>query len=462
MSNEELSKLYFGNLYDFSNENDVHQLQERNRDLVLNDKPVFSFMMCVYNDMSLFNSAVNSLLKQRFTDWELVILDNSDSNPMAWEIICNAVKADPRIRAYKSEKNVGWPKGASILLQYVKGEYTTFLAADDCINFEALEWIYKEIVNEGPDIIWVGNIYVNRIADEKMGYINQNIPSHRVIKGEGINQSEIVFQIMSTVYYNSFFHYMKVAFLKEQGIDFFEPYYADCAGMTRAMVKAGSMVILDKPVYALTLNTSQTVGRYTWGSWDYIFCSQWRSVCEIFQKEQDKNVEQIGYVSERILNNLIGNIATLCQANCRDKYMRPVEKSTNEIIAELESCLASDEVGEMFLITGSQYFEKLLDALAHFTIPDIEKYKGSWIYPCLALALYREQLSIEQFLAHLFDWLLQENNTRCIGFDYGIAILNELDDSVLIPYYADIQKLIKKYDKAAERLLQIDRKEGKI
>lgn len=454
MYNEEVSELYFGNLYDFSNENDVHQLQEGNRDLVLSDKPVFSFMMCVYNDMSLFNSAVNSLLKQSFTDWELVILDNSDSNPMAWEIICNAVKADPRIRAYKSEKNVGWPKGASILLQYVKGEYTTFLAADDCINLGALEWIYKEIVNEEPDIIWVGNIYVNRIADKKMDYIGQTIPLRTVIKREEISQSEVViFQIMSTVYYNSFFHYMKVAFLKEQGIDFFEPYYADCAGMTRAMVTADSMVILDKPVYALTLNTSQTVGRYTWGSWDYIFCSQWRSVCEVFQKEQYKNVEQIGYISERILNNLIGNIATLCQAHCRDKYMCPIEKSTNEIIAELEACLSSDEVGQMFQIAGIQYFKKLLDALAHFVIPDIEKYKDSWIYSCLVLALYREQLSIEQLLGMVFDWLLQENNAKCIGFAYCIEILNELDDSALIPYYADIQKLIKKYDETSERFL---------
>lgn len=33
MFNEEVSKLYFGNLYDFSNENDVHQLHESNRDL---------------------------------------------------------------------------------------------------------------------------------------------------------------------------------------------------------------------------------------------------------------------------------------------------------------------------------------------------------------------------------------------------------------------------------------------
>lgn len=445
MMDKKISDIYYNNIYDFANEQNVFHLQEKNKEIVVNDSPMFSFMMCVYNDMSLFNSAVSSLLKQDFTDWELVILDNSDRNTVAWDIINNAVRADPRIRAYKSEKNVGWAKGASRLLQHIRGKYTTFLAADDCINLGALEWLHQEIVEEEPDIIWVGNLYTRQIKDGEIGYYAENIPPYTVIEKE--NLSETIIKIISTVYYNSFFHYMRVDFLKEQGIDFFEPYYGDCAGMTKAMVSADKMVILNKPVYLLTMNTSQTAGYYIWGSYDFVFCNQWRCIREVFKRENYKETEKITYVATRILDNLIGNIVTLCRAYCRDRNMCPVQKETEEIIKELESCLGSDEIGEMLQLTGLGYFQKMLDALSYLKVNDTEKYKESWIYPCLMLALRKDELSRDQQLKYLFEWLLQEHNTKCIGFDYCVEMINSLEDSFLIPFYENIQKLSEKYDK---------------
>ena len=444
MSNDEVTALYFEDLYDFSNEDDVKRLQEKNQNLVVETHPMFSFMMCVYNDMSLFNSAVNSLIKQSYTNWELVILDNSDKNPLSWDMIQNAVKADPRVTAYKSEQNVGWPKGSSILLQYVRGKYTTFLAADDCINADALEWLNAIALAEDPDVIWVGNMYIKQISDDEMSYVAENIPPYRIYQKD--NRSETIYQIMSSVYYNSFFHYMKVDFLRKNGIDFFEPYYADGAGMTKAMVEADKMVSLDKPIYFLTLNTSQTVGRYTWGSYDSIFCNQWRCLREIFKRDQYIDMEHLYYVAGRILKNLFGNIAALCTGHCRNKYMTPIEKDTPEIIQELEDCLASDEVAEMLQITGTEYFVELLDAIAYLPSADISIYEDSWIYSCIMLSFYREQLSLEELIKVLLLWLLQEKNIRSMGFDYCVDLIDTMEDSALIPFYGSIQKIMDKYD----------------
>lgn len=450
MTNEEATALYFDNLYDFSNEDDMKRLQEKNQNLVIEGKPMFSFMMCVYNDMSLFNSAVNSLLKQNYTNWELVILDNSDKNPLAWDIIQNAVKADPRITAYKSEQNVGWAKGASVLLQYVKGEYTTFLAADDCINLGALEWLYKTVQEENPDVIWVGVAGVNQLTDHKMINNSGNIPKYNVYQGK--NRSKAIVEIINTVYYNSFFHYVKVDFLKKYGIDFFEPYYGDCVGMTKAMVASDKMVVLDKLIYCLTMNTSQSRGRYGWGSYEYIFCNQWRCIREIFVQEHFNEIEDVEYVARRILRNFIGQITCLCQGLCNDKYMYPIEKRMTEIIKELEQCLESDEVAEMLQIAGALSFEKLLDSVSKLPIENLILYQDSWLYPLIMLSVYREQLSAGEILKLLLQWLLDERNPRCIGFDYCVSFLDTLDDSELIPFYEDINKLGEKWT-YAEKLL---------
>lgn len=45
-------------------------------------------------------------------------------------------------------------------------------------------------------------------------------------------------RIDENVYYNSVMHYVKIDFLKENGIDFYYPFYGDCQGMTEAIVRA--------------------------------------------------------------------------------------------------------------------------------------------------------------------------------------------------------------------------------
>ena len=56
-------------------------------------------------------------------------------------------------------------------------------------------------------------------------------------------------------------HYVKIDFLKENGIDFYYPFYGDCQGMTEAIVRAEKIVVMSQPEYVLTLNTSQSSKR---------------------------------------------------------------------------------------------------------------------------------------------------------------------------------------------------------
>lgn len=446
--NEYLRDLYFGNLYDFANKEDCIRLQRKNSNLQISEQPMFSIMMCVYNDVSLLNSAINSLLKQNYTNWELIILDNSDKNENAWKMIQNAADADPRIHAYKSEQNVGWPKGASICLQHVRGSYTTFLSADDCINVGALGRLSEIIEEENPDIIWVGDACVAYHTDSSMELLRIHVPDYKIY-GEK-NRSESIVKILKTVDYNSFFHYMKVEFLKENGIDFYEPYYADCAGMTKSMVEAKKMVVLDEIVYFLTMNTSQTVGRYTWDSYDFVFVNQWKCLKKIFKKEKYANQEDIQYSAARILNNLLGNIGILCQGHCRNSYMQKIEKEPEEIVRQLEEIMACDDITEMLQLVGSGYFEKLLSAVAEIEKCGIsfntDVVQRSWLKNLITLALKKEEVELEKELEWMIYWLLEENNTRSIGFEYCLELLKRADNQALLRFQEEIREIAAKWE----------------
>ncbi len=441
---EEVRDVYSKIVCDFSDRESCDRWRKDHEDIKVG-KPTFSYMMATYNDDSLFNASVNSLLRQSFTDWELVILDNSDKNTKVWNLIENAMYADKRIRGIKSDKNLGWPKAASVCLQHIQGEYTTFLAADDCLFVDALERMKEVLERETPDILWVGNFFVEYDA-KAISSLKVKVPMAKIYNEE--NRSDAIAEIMENIYYNSFFHYMRVDFLKEYNIDFFDPYYADCAGMTEAMVRAKKMVSVDFPVYCLTTNTSQTQGRYTWGSYSSIFVNQWKSVKSVFEKENYRNNEKISFVVIRILLNLIENIRVLCLGSCRDVYMNKIEKSGREIISQIDEIMCNEYIGEMFRIAEKTGFNLLIDTFKAlnespciFQIDDIEKSQSA---PILKLALFDGELTYSQQIDSLIQWLLDEHNPACVGFYNFIELLDKGGEMMIWKYKEDYKRISKK------------------
>lgn len=51
---------------------------------------------------------------------------------------------------------------------------------------------------------------------------------------------------MYSLYYSSFFHFISIELLKNNKIDFYEPYYGDYEGVTEAMCRAVKTVAVNK------------------------------------------------------------------------------------------------------------------------------------------------------------------------------------------------------------------------
>lgn len=101
-------------------------------------KPKISIGMPVYNNELFIRRAIDSLLKQTFTDFELIISDDAstDSTP----IICEEyAKKDKRIRYIRQQKNIGLHRNFFFLLQEAKYDYFAWAAADDFLDPKFLE-----------------------------------------------------------------------------------------------------------------------------------------------------------------------------------------------------------------------------------------------------------------------------------------------------------------------------------
>jgi glycosyltransferase involved in cell wall biosynthesis len=110
--------------------------------------PKVSIGMPVYNGEPFIREALDSLLAQTFTDFELIISDNASTDKT--EQICREYAAkDKRIRYIRQEINRGAMPNFQYVLDEAVGEYFMWAAADDWWNHDYIR-ITKSILDSNP------------------------------------------------------------------------------------------------------------------------------------------------------------------------------------------------------------------------------------------------------------------------------------------------------------------------
>ena len=116
-----------------------------------------SIGMPVYNGELFIERAIESILAQTFTDFELIISDNA-STDSTQEICQNFSKKDNRIRIFKQEKNIGIHRNFYFLLSQAKGEYFAWTAVDDYLDKDFMEKNLKVLESDSSIVSSVGKI----------------------------------------------------------------------------------------------------------------------------------------------------------------------------------------------------------------------------------------------------------------------------------------------------------------
>lgn len=92
--------------------------------------PKVSVLMPVYNGDRFLPDAIDSILKQTFTDYELIIIDDA-STDNSWQILREYASLDERIRLFRNQDNMGLAAALNRGLKVAKGEYIARMDQDD-------------------------------------------------------------------------------------------------------------------------------------------------------------------------------------------------------------------------------------------------------------------------------------------------------------------------------------------
>lgn len=143
--------------------------------------PTVSILMPVYRTATYLREAMDSMLAQTFTDFELIVLD--DCSPDNAEEILDTY-TDPRIVRYRGEHNVGLANVLNIGSGMARGKYIARMDSDD-ISLPTRLQVQVDYMEQHPDIdlcstamqlfgecsdTWVRNADPERVKVEALFY----------------------------------------------------------------------------------------------------------------------------------------------------------------------------------------------------------------------------------------------------------------------------------------------------
>ncbi len=135
--------------------------------------PEVSIILPTHNGARFVEGAIESVLRQTYKDWELIVIDDGSSDNTE-EIVERCQGGDDRIRLVKNPTNLGIQKTLNKGLRKARGKYIARIDDDD-------RWIDKyklerqiEFLSKHPDYVLVGTgvIVVDERGRELFRFLN--------------------------------------------------------------------------------------------------------------------------------------------------------------------------------------------------------------------------------------------------------------------------------------------------
>ena len=135
-----------------------------------------SIVMPTYNAVKYIQGAVESVLRQTYTDWELLIVDDGSTDGTE-QMIQNLIKMDERVKLVKNRENIGVAETRNRGVELAKGEWIAFLDSDDIWHPNKLQEQLELYQRNGMPFIFTGSGFM----DENGKLLNYELSVPQII-----------------------------------------------------------------------------------------------------------------------------------------------------------------------------------------------------------------------------------------------------------------------------------------
>ncbi len=122
----------------------------------------------VYNSSEYLSRCVDSILKQTYSDIELLLVDDC-STDNSFEVMQKYAGDDSRVRCFQTLKNSGPSTARNIGLDNARGEWISFVDSDDWLEEQYIERLFEAVIESGAELSVCAliNYYVDKKVIEQ-------------------------------------------------------------------------------------------------------------------------------------------------------------------------------------------------------------------------------------------------------------------------------------------------------
>jgi glycosyltransferase involved in cell wall biosynthesis len=133
---------------------------------MLKNKPLISVIVPIYNIASFLPKCIESILKQSFADFELILVN--DGSPDNSHDICLSYQEKDRRITIINKPNGGLLSARKAGLEIARAEFISFVDGDDWVDFDFLASMYRIVELHQVDLVISGHMRAFEGRNEKM------------------------------------------------------------------------------------------------------------------------------------------------------------------------------------------------------------------------------------------------------------------------------------------------------
>jgi glycosyltransferase involved in cell wall biosynthesis len=141
---------------------------------------LFSILIANYNNGHFFKDCYQSLIRQTYTNWEVIIVDDASTDNSV-SVLEQLVLKDNRFKLFQNKENKGCGFTKRACVKFANGTIAGFVDPDDSIHLNALE-LMVNAHTEHPEVAIITSKYES--VDIKMNFVSEGfhgsaIPSNK-------------------------------------------------------------------------------------------------------------------------------------------------------------------------------------------------------------------------------------------------------------------------------------------
>lgn len=350
-----------------------------------------SIIIPIYNTEKYIKKCLDSVIAQTLEDIEIICV-NDGSTDSSLSILEQYSQKDPRITII-NKTNSGYGHSMNLGIDSSTGEYIGIVEADDFVNPEMFEELYRLASENQADMVKSDFYYYLDKRSRKAGKIAKN----KCFKVFNIKDDNTILKMMPSIWSAIY----KREFLKENNIRFLETAgasYQDTSFAFKTLASAGRIVFTDRAYYNYRQDNEsssvQSKGKV------YAICDEWEEITK-YVNERPEIKKEINDIKLSTQFNAYRWNTMRIDEKYRDEFIEKYSKTfkeyyNNEEIKQGFFKKASKNELKLLLFNKPEY-KKLINALA------LKKDKKAQRQKAFSVRINPSRVSIVLFNKHLVE-----------------------------------------------------------